>query len=252
MSSNYDRIARFYDVDMARNMPFDDVGFYAGLCAQHGGAVLELGCGNGRILLELVRRGIDATGVDASERMLAELRRKADAQQLPARVARMDVRRLAMAPGFAVILCPYSLITYMVSDDDVAQLLGEARRLLAPGGLLVVDAFVPRPLVARDAFTPDYERPFAGGMLVREKRVQALDAATNRIERRYRHLDSDGSVLEQVDVAETIRPFAPRQLRDALSAAGMAPETEWWNYGAEAAPDDAQFFTVGARAAGAD
>ncbi|MFO1323072.1 MAG: class I SAM-dependent methyltransferase [Burkholderiales bacterium] len=246
--NTYDRIARFYDVDMARNMPFDDVGFYAGLCARHGGPVLELGCGNGRILLELLRRRVDVTGVDASERMLSELRRKAVAEDLPAPVARMDVRRLGLAPGFAVILCPYSLVTYMVTDDDVARLLGEARRLLAPGGLLVVDAFVPRPLVARDDFTLDYERPFAGGTLVREKRIRAIDAATNRIERRYRHVGADGVVLQQIDVAETIRPFAPDELRGVLTRSGLAPVAEWWNYGAAPNADDAQFFTIAARA----
>ena len=57
VTTNYDRIARFYDVDMARNMPFDDVGFYRALAAAAGGRVLELGCGNGRILLELLAGG---------------------------------------------------------------------------------------------------------------------------------------------------------------------------------------------------
>ena len=77
VTDNYDRIARFYDVDMAQNMPFDDVGFYVGLCEPLRGPVLELGCGNGRILLELAQHGIDAIGIDASAGMLRELRRKA-------------------------------------------------------------------------------------------------------------------------------------------------------------------------------
>lgn len=248
MIQGYDLIARFYDVDMARNMPFDDAGFYADLCAQHGGPVLELGCGNGRILLELLRRGLDAMGVDASAGMLDELRRKAAAQSLPARAVRMDVRSLALRPGFATILCPYSLITYMVADADVARLLAGARRLLAPGGTFVVDAFVPRQLVAQDDFAPDYARPFGTHTLARSKRVRALDAVTNRIERRYRLLGGDGAVVEQIDVAETIRPFTPDAVRRAVRAAGMVPVQEWWNYGAPTDPAHAQFYTLAARA----
>ena len=33
----YDRIARWYDVDMARNMSHDDVGFYRSLARDCGG-----------------------------------------------------------------------------------------------------------------------------------------------------------------------------------------------------------------------
>src|SRR4051794_11572510 len=106
MSGNYDRIARFYDVDMARNMAFDDVGFYAGVCRDKAGRALELGCGNGRILLELLRRGIDAVGVDGSRAMLDDLLRRAAERSLRAPVARMDVRALAFAPVFDVVLCP--------------------------------------------------------------------------------------------------------------------------------------------------
>ncbi len=173
MPGTYDDIARFYDVDMARNMPFDDVAFYADLCARHGGRVLELGCGSGRILLPLLQRGIDAVGVDASAGMLAELRRKAAALGLRAPVARMDVTRLALRGGFGVVLCPYSLVTYVTEDADLARLLAAVRRLLAPGGVFVVDAFVPKPVVAQQEFQPDYRRPFGDRTLARWKRILA-------------------------------------------------------------------------------
>ncbi len=246
MTGTYDRIARFYDVDMARNMAFDDVGFYAQRCAGRAGPVLELGCGSGRILLRLLARGLDAYGADASSGMLAELARKAHAAALPLRAARMDVRQLAWRPGFATILCPYSLVTYMVGAGDAQRMLAEVRRLLAPGGVFVVDAFVPKPLVAHDDFRVDYTRPFEAGTLLREKRVQPVDAEVNRIERRYRVLAADGTVRDEVNVAETIRPFAPDALRAAVVAAGFAPSGEWWDYGARATPDGAQFFALAA------
>jgi len=249
MPGTYDDIARFYDVDMARNMPFDDVAFYADLCARHGGRVLELGCGNGRILLELLQRGLDAVGVDASAGMLAQLRRKATALGLRAPVARMDVTRLALRAGFGVILCPYSLITYITDDADVARLLTTARRLLDPGGVFVVDAFVPKAVVAQQEFQPDYRRPFGAYTLARSKRIRPEGPGRNRIERRYRVLGADDVVVEQVDVAETIRPVAPDALRAALAAAGFAQAEEWWDYGTGTAEPAAQFFTIAAREA---
>jgi len=249
LADNYDRIARFYDVDMARNMPFDDVGLYVSLCARLDGPVLELGCGTGRILLELAQHGIDAVGIDASAGMLEELHRKAALRSLPARAIRMDLANLALRPGFAAVLCPYSLITYVTDDDSVARLLARIRALLAPGGMLVVDAFVPMPVSAQTEFREDYRRPFGPHLLARSKRIQPLGPATNRIERRYQVLAKDGTVLEQVDVAEIIRPCAPEALRQAVATAGLVPGQEWWDYGARPRPEHAQFFTLSAYAA---
>jgi SAM-dependent methyltransferase len=251
MPGTYDEIARFYDVDMARNMPFDDVAFYADLCARHGGRVLELGCGNGRILLELLRRGIDAVGVDASAGMLAELRRKASARGLRSPVARMDVTRLGLRGGFGVILCPYSLVTYVTEEAALARLLASVRGLLEPGGVFVVDAFVPKAVVAQQDFQPDYRRPYGAHTLSRSKRIRPAEPGCNRIERRYRVLGANDEVVEQVDVAETIRPVAPDALRAALAAAGFAPVREWWDYGGSAEGSAPQFFTIAVRAGAA-
>jgi SAM-dependent methyltransferase len=248
---NYDRIARFYDVDMARNMAFDDVAFYRDLCVQARGPVLELGCGNGRILLDLLAHGIDVVGVDASAGMLAELRRKAGAQGLPARIARMDIRRLGLRPGFAVILCPYSLITYVTDDDEVAALLRALLSLLRPGGLCVVDAFIPRPRAAVTTFALDYRRPYGAGTLARWKRISAVSATVNRIERRYVVEDASGHALDVIEVAEDIRPRSAAELSGHLVAAGFAMPAPAWDYGMTTTAATAQFATLMARRPGA-
>ena len=247
MTTTYDRIARFYDVDMARNMPFDDADFYAGLCERRGGRVLEVGCGNGRILLRLLARGVDAIGIDASGAMLAELRRKALDRSIDVRVCRMDLRALAFRPGFDVVLCPYSLVTYLTTDPDLERALAEIRRVLVPGGTFVADAFVPRATATSADFRLDYRRPFAGATLVRSKRITALGPRLNRIERRYQVVAPDGHLIEQVDVAEDIRPFTVDELRAALVRAGFAIEQTWWNYASATPLADAQFHTVVAR-----
>ena len=248
MSGNYDRIARFYDVDMALNMAFDDVRFYAALCQRKPGSVLELGCGNGRILLQLLSHGIDAIGVDASSAMLRELRQRAASQSLSAPVCQMDVRALAFRPGFDVILCPYSLVTYLTSDEDLVRLLVGARGILKRDGLLIVDAFVPRPVIRQVEFRPDYRRPYGEHFLARSKRIAPLGRGVNRIERRYQVITAGGELLDQVDIAEDIRPFQPNELRDRLADAGFSIDEIWWDYTLPEARADAQFFTIIARA----
>ena len=48
-----------------------------------GGRALELGIGTGRIALPLAARGIDVHGIDASESMVAKMRRKSGAPRYP-------------------------------------------------------------------------------------------------------------------------------------------------------------------------
>jgi len=246
--NSYDRIARFYDVDMGQNMRFDDVAYYAHQCSRQSGRVLEVGCGNGRILLPLLREGADAYGIDASASMLRELARKAQAAKLPMRGARGDARRLPFARAtFACVLLPYSLVTYIVADDDLAEFLRGAHDALVPNGLVVLDAFVPRPLQAQEAFTPDYRRAFGAFTLARSKRITPLPDGTNRIERRYELVSGAGDVVETVDAAEVIRPRAPGALHAALADAGFDKIGEAWDYGTRPHADEAQFVTLTGR-----
>ncbi len=244
MTGNYDRIARFYDVDMAQNMQFDDVGFYVRLAAQARGPILELGCGNGRILLPLLRAGLDATGVDDSAGMLAELRRKALAQDLAAKITKMDIRDLDLRQRFALILCPYSLVTYVTEDRDLERLFRGVREHLRQDGCFIVDAFVPRPAAVHAEFQLDYRRPFGEGTLARWKRVSVASPLTNCIERRYQLINVAGIITEQIDVEEIVRPFTPSRLREAVIAARLVPEQEWWDYGTREEPEGAQFHTL--------
>ena len=245
--TTYDRIAQWYDVDMARNMQFDDVAFYADLCQHEGGRVLELGCGNGRVLLELVCRDIDAVGVDISRKMLERLQRKAGTRGLEPRACQMDARKLAFTRSFDIVLCPYSLVTYMAQPDDLERMLSGVRQVLNADGLLVLDAFIPRDIVASGDYLLDFRRPFGDQVLARYKRVAQVTPRINRIERRYEVVSTEGEVLEALETSEDIRIFSPEELAEALLRSRFSRQQVWWDYGRASPETDPQFFTVAAR-----
>ncbi len=78
---------RAYDAffNRAHSQIAGDVAFYEQLARATGGPVLELACGTGRIALPLAERGLDLTGVDASDGMLAIAERKSAALEGAAR-----------------------------------------------------------------------------------------------------------------------------------------------------------------------
>ena len=108
-----------------------------------GGPVLELGVGSGRLALPLAELGVEVHGIDASEAMLDRLRAKpgGDAIQL----THGDMGELALhdPPGFAVVFAAFNTLFNLGSRAAQQRCMERAAALLAPDGLLVIEAFVP-------------------------------------------------------------------------------------------------------------
>jgi SAM-dependent methyltransferase len=227
---SYDLIAELYDEDMGRSAPPGDLEFYGGLAGAAKGRVLELACGTGRVALSLAAGGANVTGVDRSLPMLRELERKQ--AMLPAAAKRvqtacLDLRSRALGGGrFALVLLPYSAITYLVDDADRREVLRWVQGLLGPGGRFALDTFIPDPaldLIPDDHVFQDYRRTLPDGRVLSRSKVIRKDRSRrrNEIERRYTLEDAAGAVLRQTITRETIRPFQPEELAAELEAAGL-------------------------------
>jgi SAM-dependent methyltransferase len=120
-----------------------DVDFYRGLAREAGGPVLELGCGTGRVLLPIARDGIACTGLDSSEAMLEELRRKNPPENL--RLVAGGMESFDLAPDrFALIFSAFRAFQHLLTIEDQLACLDAVRRHLAPGGLFAFDVFAPK------------------------------------------------------------------------------------------------------------
>jgi SAM-dependent methyltransferase len=112
------------------------------LLAESGGTtVLDAGCGTGRVGIELVRRGVHVTGIDADADMLAAARTKApDIDWYEADLS--DPHGLPDG-SFDIVLLAGNVMIFLdpgTEDRVLANLVGR----LAPGGMLV-SGFSLRP-----------------------------------------------------------------------------------------------------------
>ncbi|WP_031158400.1 methyltransferase domain-containing protein [Streptosporangium roseum] len=96
-----------------------------------GAAAVDVGCGAGRAVGEMAGRGVKATGVDVSEQMIAVGRRRLPEADL--RVG--DAYELPFRDGE---LTAYRAEKVYHELGEPARALGEARRVLAPGGRIVL------------------------------------------------------------------------------------------------------------------
>ncbi len=102
-------------------------------------AILDVGCGYGRILDELNRRGYEKLrGVDFSEQLIA--RGKKLFPQLSFDVQKSNTLDFPDGSFDAVLLC--AVLTCIADDRGQAFLRDEIRRVLRPGGILYVNDFL--------------------------------------------------------------------------------------------------------------
>jgi SAM-dependent methyltransferase len=140
-----DAIADVYDewIGSAPYGPADPaVDILARLAGQRGTA-LELGIGTGRIAIPLAARGVAVTGIEASPRMVEQLRAKPGGAQLPVTMA--DMAQVPVSGSFDLVYVVASTLYCLTDQDSQAHCLTRAAARLRPGGHLVVEAFVPDP-----------------------------------------------------------------------------------------------------------
>jgi glycogen(starch) synthase len=135
--------------------------------------ILDVGGGAGRMAIPLSAHH-SVTLCDLSPQALALAQLRAGTQ-LQLRVA--DARSLPFASGtFDYVLCT-DVIPHLPNRDGVRAALGEARRVLRPGGLLIVDSTNANPLwtLAYPAYVG--LRPFHPRRMLQILRGRGVDPA---------------------------------------------------------------------------
>jgi SAM-dependent methyltransferase len=138
-----DRIAGVYDARYSE-VPFGGdlqaaVGFLEELAAD--GLALELGIGTGRVALPLRAAGVRVHGIDASDAMVAGLRAKPGASDIP--VTMGDFRQFELAERFRLIYVVFNTFFGLLEQDDQVSCFRAISRHLTDDGAFVMEAFVP-------------------------------------------------------------------------------------------------------------
>jgi SAM-dependent methyltransferase len=123
-----------------------DLSLWRELAAVAGGPVLELGCGTGRVALDLARSGHCVDGVDLEPALVSAFNDRADQEGLDARATVDDMRCLAAHDPFALVAVPMQAIQLLEGREERIASLRCIRAALAPQGfaaLAIVEGSVP-------------------------------------------------------------------------------------------------------------
>lgn len=237
----YDLCARYYDGDYEAAGYEHDVPFYVERARAAGGPVLEMGCGTGRVLLEIARAGIDAVGIDASAEMLARFEERLAGE--PAAVRRRvravhgDLRSARVEGEFALVTAPFRVVQHLVERQDQRSWLANVRRHLRrdPPGELVFDVFQPdyamiaeSPLVSADIERTDPET----GRTVRRVSRAEHHPESQTFEVGFDWLVEDGKGEGEVETSVTTltRWFTRPELECLLEIEGFEVLDFWGDF----------------------
>ena len=219
---------------------------WLGLAA--GDSVLDLGCGGGRNLLGLARRGIVGAGVDVGPYPV-QIARESLAPY-PMKIMLADMRASVPSGPFDAAVCLYGQITTFPVDEALAILQNTAKAL-APGGQLVLELYLgPAMLDALESMeswtvtdrwmTGEYPQ------LVLDEHYVNWDAAEYVRTSWVIAMEDQGRNLEMVRQGSVI--YDAQSLRGLLELAGFELTTLYGDYeGSEFDEDSVNMIAVARR-----
>jgi SAM-dependent methyltransferase len=176
-----------------------DLPLWRKLAADADGAVLDLGCGTGRVSLDLAKEGHEVVGVDREPAFVEALNERAAEANVSARGVVGDVRELALEQQFPLVIAPQQLLQILGGEEERHACLASIARVLEPGGkaafALIEDFYAPD-----DAPPPLPDVREVGGWVYSSLPVSIRPAWEGIILTRLRQIVSpDGQMTEEQD-----------------------------------------------------
>jgi SAM-dependent methyltransferase len=218
-------VAEAYDVWLPVDGRYEDPPWYERAIREGAGPALELGCGNGRLLIGYVAAGLDVEGVDSSADMLAACQANAAARAVTVTTHLADWTTLALDRRFATVYNPAGSFTLIDDLDQARAALAAWTAHLRPGGRLIVTAGVPAPDPAGDwawRVRRSATRMADGAtFMVHEAVCLDPDAQLQHVLNRHEVWAADGSLVTTFVRRHRLRWWTRAQLEAELRAVGL-------------------------------
>ena len=218
-----DYLALYAYRDPAEARRFVDA-LWSALDLAPGVRVADVPCGAGRHSLAFAERGACVAGVDLSPLMLRRAAEACRTCPMPPLFVRADVRRVPLSGSFQLVVNIFSSIGYFEDEAGNRAAFAELARLLASGGVLVMDVIHPAHL--RRHFVAETRRELPDGEVSERRELdERRQRVTKRITIRRGH-------FERL-IYESVRLYERDELTAMAEACKLVPFAFWGDYGGE-------------------
>lgn len=132
-------------------------------------SILDLACGAGRHSILLSKLGFNVTGVDLSERLLAEAKSSAEKENLKIEFIQSDIREFSSEKKFDLVLNLFTSFGYFETDEENFLLFHKAYSILKSNGYFVLDYFNKNFIIKN--LIPYSEENSNGFMIIQKRKI---------------------------------------------------------------------------------
>lgn len=150
-----------------------DTHFYIEELKLETGEILELACGTGRITCALAQEGKSITGLDLTEAMLTEAKKKSAEMNLKIDWHLGNMTHFNLNKKFDVIFVGYNSVHHLLTQKDFKNFINCVKAHLKPHGRFLFDIFNPSlTILSRQKVRSEMDRfvdPATGEIIVIEE-----------------------------------------------------------------------------------
>jgi ubiquinone/menaquinone biosynthesis C-methylase UbiE len=133
-----------YDLTKKIGQSFSgDLEYYHDRLKNCKGRILEAMVGSGRVIIPLLESGLNVDGVDYSPEMLASCRQRCEERELVTNLYESNLQELDLPDKYEAIIIPGGSFLLIEKREESLKALKRLYDHLQPGGLLMLDLFLP-------------------------------------------------------------------------------------------------------------
>lgn len=186
-------------------------------------SILDVGCGTGEHSIRFAERGYNVVGIDLSDVMIKQAKRKIKGRSLPVQFFTQDMRNFSLKKKFDAVLCLFGTFGYCTRDNEITEALRKIRDHLKPQGLFIFDFWPVHAYIGRKHWQSVREVKKGRIYIIRITDC-TFELETNVVNLKIKcNVIRNKRLIESFQEEHRVRTFTPPEIVHALKENGFKP-----------------------------